>query len=171
MEYPQIYPFTIAEAKAKEETALFRESHKLNTACKKAVEKAIRENFDGFHLKKECIKPVIEEYGIDRVDWVLANTIQMKPFDGRFSRDNKAWAKIFPIPGSGDSVFDQRLDYVVQSHPAVLDIFINLVRWERDKEKALPEGEKSKPSIRAQLSTPPTAGEKPQAKGKDREVR
>lgn len=171
MEYPQIYPFTIAEARAREETALFRESHKLNIACKEAVETAIRGNFDGFHLKKECIKPVIEEYGIDRVGWVLANTVQKKPFDGRFSRDNKTWAKTFSIPGGSDPVFDHRLDYVVESHPAVLDGFISLVRRERDREKALPEGEKSKPSIRAQLSAPPTAGEKPQAKGRDREVR
>ena len=37
MEYPQIYPFTIAEARAREETALFRESHKLNIADRKSV--------------------------------------------------------------------------------------------------------------------------------------
>ena len=49
MEYPQIYKRSPAEAREREETALFRESHKLNIACKKAVEAAIRENFDGMH--------------------------------------------------------------------------------------------------------------------------
>ena len=171
MEYPEIYKLSATEARAREETGLFRASHKLNIACKCAVETAIRENFDGFHLKGGCIKPVIAEYGIDRVDWVLANTVQTKMSDGRFSRDNKAWAETFPIPGSDNSVFEPRLDYVVESHPAVLDGFIGLVRRERDREKALPEEEKPKPSIRAQLSALPAAGEKPQAKNRDREVR
>ena len=171
MEYPEIYKLSAAEARAREETALFRASHKLNSACKHAVEAAIRENFDGLHLKGGCIRPVIEEYGIDRVDWVLANTVQTKQLDGRFSRDNKAWAETFPIPESGNPVFEPRLDYVVESHPAVLDGFISLVRQERGREKALPEEEKPKPSIRAQLSAPPAAGEKKQAKNRDREVR
>ena len=171
MEYPEIYKLSAAEARAREETALFRASHKLNIACKHAVEAAIRENFDGLHLKGGCIRPVIEEYGIDRVDWVLANTDQTKQLDGRFSRDNKAWAETFPIPESGNPVFEPRLDYVVESHPAVLDGFISLVRQERGREKALPEEEKPKPSIRAQLSAPPAAGEKKQAKNRDREVR
>ena len=103
MEYPEIYKLSAAEARAREETALFRASHKLNIACKHAVEAAIRENFDGLHLKGGCIRPVIEEYGIDRVDWVLANTVQTKQLDGRFSRDNKAWAETFPIPESGNA--------------------------------------------------------------------
>lgn len=101
MEYPQLYKPSLAEAIDRNEKDLFRASHKLNIACKKAVETAIRENFDGMHLKTGCIAQVLEEYGTDRVNWVLANTVQQKDYDGRFSRDNKEWAKSFPVPESG----------------------------------------------------------------------
>lgn len=171
MEYPKIYRSSLEEARAREEIGQFRASHKLNIACKKAIEAAIRENFDGMHLKKECIKPVMEKYGADRVSWVLADTVQQKGYDGRFSRDNKEWAKTFPIPQNDGPGFDPRLEYVVDSHPAVLDGFIGLVRRELATEKTAPEKGRRRPSIKEQLSVPPAAGGGPQSKNKDREVR
>ncbi len=103
MEYPQIYRSSITEAREKNETELFRASHKLNIDCKNAIETAIRENFDGMRLKKTCLRPVLEEFGADRMNWVLANTVQQKEYDGRFSRENKEWAKSFQFP-EGNSV-------------------------------------------------------------------
>ena len=41
-------------------------------------------------------KDVIETYGIDRVMFVLANTVQLQDWDGRYSPRNKAWAKTIP---------------------------------------------------------------------------
>lgn len=164
MDHPQVYKPSLAEAEARGETALFRESHKLNIACKKAIEAAIRENFDGMHLKKGCIRPVMEEYGADRVEWVLANTIRHLNYDGRFSRSNKEWANSFDAQESGTHGYDLSRDFMVGSHPAVLDGFVGLVRRER-------EAAKEKPSIKGQLATPPVPGEKPAAKTKDREVR
>ena len=165
MEYPQIYKRSPAEARERGETALFRESHKLNIACKKVVEAAIRENFDGMHLKKECIRPVMEEYGPDRVEWVLANTLQHLNYDGRFSRSNKEWAGSFDMGSMHGS--DRGLDFIVGSHPAVLDGFVSLVREEREAVRKQQE----KPSIKGQLAAPPVPGEKNTAKNKDREVR
>lgn len=171
MEYPKIYRLSVTEARAREETGLFRASHKLNIACKDAIEAAIHDNFDGMHLKKECIKPVLEAYGTDRVSWVLANTVQQKEYDGRFSRDNKEWAKTFPIPQNDIQGFDLRREYLIDSHPAVLDGFIGLVRRESVAEKTVPEKGRRKPSIKEQLSVPPAAGGSPQSRNKDREVR
>lgn len=174
MEYPQLYKPSLAEAIDRNEKDLFRASHKLNIACKKAVETAIRENFDGMHLKTGCIAQVLEEYGTDRVNWVLANTVQQKDYDGRFSRDNKEWAKSFPVPESGASGYDLRCDFIVESHPAVLDGFIHLARKEQAMEQEKPEKAgkaEHKPSIKGQLSAPPVPGNKPQAKNRDREVR
>ncbi len=42
MEYPQIYKLSPEEARARGETALFRESKRMNVACKEAIETAIR---------------------------------------------------------------------------------------------------------------------------------
>lgn len=167
MEYPQVYKRSPEEARAVGETALFRESHKLNIACKKAIETAIRENFDGMHLKKECLNTVMEEYGPDRMDWVLANTVRHLEYDGRFSHSNKEWAGSFDIPGINPHGYDFGQDFKVGSHPAVLDGFISLMRREREAAKAQPE----KPSIRGQLAMPPVPAGKPAAKTNDREVR
>ncbi len=171
MEYPQIYRSSITEAREKNETELFRASHKLNIDCKNAIETAIRENFDGMRLKKNCLRPVLEEFGADRMNWVLANTVQQKEYDGRFSRENKEWAKSFQFPEGGASGYDTRWEFIVESHPAVLDGFISLARRELAAGRAEPEKEGRRPSVREQLAMPTVPGDKPHAPNKDREVR
>ena len=125
-----IYPYSLEYAKqsSPKDVEQYKLSHKQNIACKNAIEQAIRENFDGLRLGKKSDEQVIADFGYDRVNFVLANTLQRKDYDGRFSRDNKDWAKTFPIPE--DMVFDRdrRNDFVVDSHPAVLDGFINQTR-------------------------------------------
>ena len=71
--YP--YPYSAAEARKRNELSLWRESHKANIACREAIEDAIRQNFDGMHLDKDCIAPVLTAYGYKRTAWVLANTL------------------------------------------------------------------------------------------------
>lgn len=48
--------------------------------------------------------------------------------DGRFSFGNKAWAKGYEIPENVSRGMDMNADYVISSHPAVLDGFIGLAR-------------------------------------------
>lgn len=124
-----VYPYTFDFAKSNGDTALCRASYKSNVACKEAIEAAIRNNFDGSHLNIDTAKQVIGEYGYDRVNWVLANSIQQKDYDGRFSNENKDWSKTFFIPlEKGDATLDRRCYFAVDSHPAVLDGFINQAR-------------------------------------------
>ena len=68
------------------------DSRKLDRECKEAVEGTIRQNFDGMHLRHDIVKPLAEQYGSDRIAFVLANTIQQESWDGRFSRDNNPQA-------------------------------------------------------------------------------
>lgn len=167
MGYPQLYRASLEEAKARGETEIFRASHKMNAACKRAVEAAIRENFDGLRLNKDCLKPVMEEYGSDRLEWVLANTLRQEGHDGRFSRENKKWAAAVPVPESSAAGYDLRRDFVVGSHPAVLDGFINIMR----REQAAKEEAERKPSIKGQLSVLPDSGGRPAERKTGREVR
>ncbi len=122
-----VYPYSCEEAKRLGQLDWWRESHKENIACRHAIEEAIRRDFDGMHLNTDSAKSVIEEYGFQRVRWVLANTIQQKEWDGRFSHDNKEWAKQTDIPTDENSI-NRNLDFVADSHPAVLDGFINQYR-------------------------------------------
>ena len=132
--------------KEQAEEAMRREQEKLEHGirieCRDAIEKAVAENFDGYTLPRDTAEGVIRQYGKERVEIVLANTITHLSHDGRFSPDNKEWAKSL-VP----SADWQTRDYIITSHPAVLDGFTNQARQyiERDREPdraAIPEPEK-----------------------------
>lgn len=168
MNNAEIYLYSGEYARSTGETELYRNSRQENIACKEAIEQAIRENFDGYHLNADGVQAVFADFGIDRVQLVLANTLQNKDYDGRFSRDNKEWGQAFLIPTDKDA-FGQnlKLAWMVDSHPAVLDGFINQVR----RAVSTLTEHLEKPSIKAQLAATPVPGDKPAAKTKDREVR
>ena len=127
MDKVPIYPHTGAYAKKHGELDAYRASHQEDMACKKMIEDVIRSNFDGIHLNKSAAKLVLDEFGTERTIRVLANTVQQKNWDGRFSSENKAWAKAQDILGcGGDPIMCSR--FAVNSHPAVLDGFISQTR-------------------------------------------
>ena len=99
--YPAFYGHTLSYAMEHGEADKYLESHKLDRECKGAIEETIRQNFDGMHLKHDIVKPLAEKYGAERMAFILANTLQQESWDGRFSRDNKAWASEFYIPENG----------------------------------------------------------------------
>ena len=126
-----IYHHSAAYARQAGELKQYRESHFANIDCKIEIEKAVAAHFDGMRLDRHAIDGVMERYGPERVSLVLAATVQVKAWDGRFSSANKDWAFTFDFPEAvNDLGFDRRNDYAVTSHPAVLDGFINLVRQE-----------------------------------------
>ena len=87
-----VYKNSHAEALELEEEEKWLESHQANIECKQGIEKAIKENFDGMRLEKGVVKSLCDEYGIDRVKFVLATTVSENRDDGRYRADNKAWA-------------------------------------------------------------------------------
>ena len=54
---------------------------------------------------------------------MLANTVQEKEHDNRFSEDNKLWARKFRIPDD-----KERWRFSVDAHPGLTDIFIHQAR-------------------------------------------
>ena len=144
--------------KEQAEEAMRREQEKLEhgirVECKNAIEQAIAEKFDGYTLPRDTAEGVIRQYGKERVEIVLANTITHLSHDGRFSPNNKEWAKSL-VP----SADWQTRDYIVTSHPAVLDGFTNQARRyiERDREPekaAVPEREAGTSEEKAQNPEP-----------------
>lgn len=122
-DHAYLYLGSISEAKRKNEVALWRASHLENIACKQTIEEAIRRDFDGMHLDRDCARSVIDKFGFKRVGWVLSATLQQKHYDGRFSPQNKTWAASTFIPPS-----DRNYEFAVESHPAVLDGFVKAFR-------------------------------------------
>lgn len=148
-EYLPVYRFPSSYAVENGEIEIYRASKKENIACKNAIENTIRENFDGMHLQHDVAKPVLVEYGSERVCYVLASTLRELEHDGRFSRDNKAWAHTIPVYEDKDSWGNGNTDFIVTSHPAVLDGFISLVRAEilerENNRKLLPVSDMTQP--------------------------
>ena len=120
-----LYTGTREQARKDGLVKLWRESFKANVECKIAIESAIRRGFDGMHLAHGCASGVLDEFGTERVRYVLSATLQDKDYDGRFSHSNKAWGKQTEI--ACDSA---NYEFVVNSHPAVLDGFIDQFRQE-----------------------------------------
>ena len=149
-----LYLHSAAYAKEHGELDQYRASNNANLRCKEAIEAAVREHFDGMYLSHDAARGVIETYGMDRVMLVLANTVQLHDWDGRYSPHNKEWAKTIPNYNS-DTV---RCGYSVNSHPAVLNGFIDLVREEQQHRRTQAEKvQPSRTSVRDKLKQEPTA--------------
>lgn len=118
-----LYTGTLSEARAKGQLQQWKDSFQANIQCKIAIESEIRQGFDGMYLDLGCAERVVEQFGFERVRYVLSSTLQEKDYDGRFSQSNKAW-------GAQISVLENSRNYqfVVESHPAVLDGFISQFR-------------------------------------------
>lgn len=100
------------------------EATMISRNCGSDIEKGISTHFDGMHLNTDFIANLYALYGEERMNYVLANTVQMSDGDGRYSPDNKAWAKEINI---NNAESDKRAFYV-NSHPAILDGFITAYR-------------------------------------------
>ncbi len=132
--YQRIYPLYLQTAKYANENyemIAYRNSHKANTDCKQAIDKAITENFDGMHLKEGFEDELIQKYGMERVAFVVATTINEHDDDGRYSQANKEWAKTIPMSESED----ERRNCCLNGHPAVLDGLASRVRAKQAESK------------------------------------
>lgn len=89
-----VYTFSATFAKEHGELETYRTSHRANVACKNAIEEAISSHYRDNRFDGSCVDEVIDRFGMERVAFVLANTVQDKDWDGRISHDNKAWAKM-----------------------------------------------------------------------------
>ena len=73
--YLPVYQQTLQYAMEHGAADDYLDSRKLNIDCKKAIEETIREHFDGMRLSLEDSGGVLEQFGMERVSYVLANTL------------------------------------------------------------------------------------------------
>lgn len=124
-----LYPHSAAYASEHGEMAQYNASFQASHACKEAIEQAIGRHYSNNRLDAEAaVNDVLEQFGADRVQYVLANTVRHKEWDGRISRDNKAWASTMPMPEGSPQ--DRNSEYLVVDHcnPGLTDLFLKQVR-------------------------------------------
>ena len=79
-----------------DELPAYRESFRVNMACRDALESAIHESYHDYCLDTgKAAAQVAAQFGMERVAYVLANTVRAFDHDGRISRDNMNVAGIF----------------------------------------------------------------------------
>ena len=88
MNQAPLYKYSATYARENNELEQYRASHKANVVCKNAIETAIRDYYRDNRLGKEAVKQVADQFGYERMFYVLVNTVQRKDCDGRISRDN-----------------------------------------------------------------------------------
>ena len=130
-----VYYEPFSYAKENDEVDLYRTSYRLNSECKQAIQEAIADNYDGMYLDDGAVDQVVKQYGMERVGYILANTLHHKIFDGRFSHSNKEWAEQVSTPEHNADRMTFRTDWVVDSHPAILDGFVTMYRDALEAQK------------------------------------
>ena len=129
-EYKILYPWSREGALRSNEMELWRESYTENCKCARAIEQIINKNYRDNRLNEEGAKQAISEFGYDRVNWVLANTVQENIHDGRYSEENKSWSRRFRIPR--DENF-KNYTFALTTHPGLVNVFIRQVQKEWEK--------------------------------------
>ena len=127
-----VYYESFAYAAENGEVDLYRISRQLNEDCRNAIEEAIADNFDGMHLADDATKSVVEQFGMERMGYILAYTLNYNNHDGRYSHSNKEWADTTCKGERGSNI---RTDWIVRSHPAVLNGFVDMYRKELAAEQ------------------------------------
>jgi hypothetical protein len=133
-----VYTGSFDTARDNGETDKWHQNRHINIDCAAAIDKAVSDNNpELYHYDlKTAAKTVLAEYGAERVNFVLASAVVLSYNDGRFSASNRAWAKDFDVPFG-------RPTFVVNTHKAILDGFIDRVR----------EAGREKPSLLEALKT------------------
>ena len=103
------------------ELETYRASRDANMACKEAIEAAISENYVDYRLStRVAVETVLEQFSEERVQYVLANTVQHNLHDGRYHAENKDWAGKISVCEENSEFF-----IVSQVHPGLVNLFIN----------------------------------------------
>ena len=105
-----------------------RTSRDANMACAAAIETAISANYADNRLSTEAaLSDVLARFSPERVQCVLANTIQQKKHDGRISPQLKEWAGAITVPP------DDRTGFIVDKvNPGLLNLFTSSFRQQMD---------------------------------------
>ena len=127
-----VYPYPADHAREQGELDVYRASFRANVSCKDAIEAAIRDNYHDNRLDTAAVGQVAEQFGQERMLYVLAATVRHFDYDGRISRDNKRWANTIPVYESKDGMdSDRSVQFVVCSHPGLTDLFLTGARREQ----------------------------------------
>jgi hypothetical protein len=132
-EKAEFYRCSAEESRKNEQFEGWRESHEANIACHRHIDShetgLERLAYKDYRVDadRSYSKGLIEKFGWQRTMCVLASTIKHADWDGRYSAENKEWAKNW----LGYMNPEQTKDYrIISTHPGLTDILTNHIREE-----------------------------------------
>jgi len=105
-------------------------SNRLNLACRKDIDALIRKAVKRGEMEPAALKSVIQCYGIDRVQWILASTHKVRRREGGFANDNLKWSQAFGFP-------ELRKEMAAYSLKGDTEMIIELTRQAREYFESL----------------------------------
>lgn len=126
-----IYYQSATYARDHKELEQYRASAKANRECRDAIDKAIAEHFDGFHLRPEALTDVLMIHTPERVAVILAVTMRDRSFDGRFRRFNREWSDEVKVPP--ESPISGYADTALRSHSTIINGYADMFRSQDGK--------------------------------------
>lgn len=125
-----IYPYSHTDAvrRGLKDLERYIQSFSLNVKCACEIEKAVR-RADGIRgITADIIKLLADKYGIDRVNYVLANSINHIGSDKYISQENREWAKSIPVVPDFVAHKDRTRRFAASLHPEQLNMLAELTR-------------------------------------------
>ena len=146
-----VYPYSGAYAQEAGQTAQFRESRLADEECRRFIDIAIDIRQDASKTAKDAL----DQFGLERVVRVLANTIQQRGFEAHFSESNRDWARSVPmfLP------LQKRWAISLRSHPAKLEEFITRIREELERTPFRMESAETLKTLPLYLESPEFAAQ------------
>ena len=127
-----LYHETGEYAQAHGELDAYFASHNTNVACRDAIDYAVESHYQGWSLDAaSAVRQVREEFGYERMLYVLAFSIRHNSWDGRISRENIRWAESVPVTPDvyAGSTEDRNIHFLVnKTHTGLLDMFAKAAR-------------------------------------------
>jgi hypothetical protein len=116
-----VYPYSYEYAQDHGEAERFKRSREFDYECAHAICGVISDScYEPNRYNHECAAMVVlNEYGFDRVNRLVAGYIQKHDRDGRISSANKVWAQDFPPLSDGSGVASA----LGQTHMILIDAF------------------------------------------------
>ena len=119
-----LYIHSIKYAIENDEINLYRNSLKENIRCSETISNEINKSYHNNCLNSEkAVDNVVNEFGIERVSYVVAETIKTSLWDGRYSNKNKAWALSIETANDNNSY-----RYKIKAHPGLVDLFVSCLQ-------------------------------------------
>lgn len=118
-----LYRSSLNTARHCNEVDIWRQSDLENSRCATAIHNAIDCNFVDNHLNTDFMKSIIDEFGFDRVSYILACNIKRAMQDAQYSQENKNWSELIAIPDS-----NLRNEYLINNHPVLINALIDKIR-------------------------------------------